>query len=193
MIQLEVKRQKEYSKLQLILRLIFGVFYIMIPHFMALFFVAFISKIVWVYVTFMLLLTGVYPPKSKQFLVGILKWVSRLHLTAYNLRDDYPRFGLKTEVSYLKIETEQCNPNRLLVLIRFLFAGIIIIPHLFIWFFVNICSVVLTFLAFWVVLFTGKYPEKWFDFNIGTLRWLIRVLCYQLYLNDDYPPFSGRC
>jgi hypothetical protein len=43
-----------------------------------------------------------------------------------------------------------------------------------------------------MVLITGKYPKNWFDFNIGTLRWLIRVVGYQLYLSDNYPPFTGK-
>ena len=50
----------------------------------------------------------------------------------------------------------------------------------------------LGFLAFWAVLFTGEYPQSWFDFNVGTLRWATRVKIYMGNMTDEYPPFSGK-
>ncbi len=68
----------------------------------------------------------------------------------------------------------------------------VIIPHMTILMFRNIATQVLIFLAFWSVLFTGSYPQSWFEFNVGTLRWTTRVRLYLGYMTDQYPPFSGK-
>ncbi|MFT4753528.1 MAG: hypothetical protein ACI85Q_001071 [Salibacteraceae bacterium] len=192
MISLQVEYPGTFSRFQLILRLLLGPVYILIPHLFTLVFVVFFAYLVWVYVSFYILLFGIYPVFARNYLMGVLKWVSRLHLTVYNLSDAYPKIGIYTEVDYLKITETDMELRRITVLWRFLFAGLLILPHLVIWFFRNIWSVILSFFAFWMVLITGKYPKNWFDFNIGTLRWLIRVVGYQLYLSDNYPPFTGK-
>ena len=125
--------------------------------------------------------------------MGVFEWLARLHLSSYNLRDDYPAFGVNKEVEYVKISAPYNEmPSRLSVLLRFMFISLMILPHIFIWMFRNLWSGILTFLAFWVVLFTGKYPRNWFEFNIGTLRWIMRIMGYQYYIFDRYPPFTGK-
>jgi hypothetical protein len=55
-----------------------------------------------------------------------------------------------------------------------------------------IATYVVMFLAWWVVLFTGKYPAQWHNFVVGTLRWGMRIGLYMNYMTDLYPPFSGK-
>lgn len=193
MLQLRVDYQDSYSRLHLLLRLLFGGLYIVFPHFLVLFFVLIWAKLLWLYSTFFILLYGKYPEGAWKFSIGTMNWLSRVHLTTYNLRDDYPVFGVTKMVDYMRIEVPfNENPNRLSVLLRFLFGGVILLPQVFVWVFRNFASGVLSFLAFWAVLFTGKYPKPWFDFNVGTLRWLLRIMGYQMYLFENYPPFSGK-
>jgi Domain of unknown function (DUF4389) len=45
-------------------------------------------------------------------------------------------------------------------------------------------------IAWFAVLFTGKYPSGIFNFVVGTLRWSQRVTDYALLMTDAYPPFS---
>ena len=66
------------------------------------------------------------------------------------------------------------------------------VPHGFCIYFRFIGTAVLAFLAWFAVLFTGKYPAKWHAFNVGTFRWLNRIMLYMSNMTDVYPTFSGK-
>ena len=73
-------------------------------------------------------------------------------------------------------------------LIKWLLA----IPHFVILFFLWIAFLVVCIIAFFSILFNGKYPRGLFEFNEGVLRWTWRVgfYSYQALGTDKYPPFS---
>jgi len=83
--------------------------------------------------------------------------------------------------------------SRGLLLLKF-FLGVfyVALPHGLVLYFRFLWGFILAFLAFWVVLFTGRYPESWFNFHVNTQRWATRVNLYLSFMIDDYPPFSGR-
>jgi hypothetical protein len=65
----------------------------------------------------------------------------------------------------------------------------LVIPHFIVLVFLWIAFVVLTVVAFFAVLFTGRYPKPIFDFVMGMNRWVWRVGAYAALMTDAYPPF----
>jgi len=66
------------------------------------------------------------------------------------------------------------------------------LPHGLILCLYEIAVGVVMFIAWWAILFTGRYPRGMYDFVVGFNRWAIRVGAYMCWLTDKYPPFSGK-
>ncbi len=75
---------------------------------------------------------------------------------------------------------------------QWIFKWLLLIPHLIVLYFLTIAAGVVTVIAFFSILFTGKYPKSLFDFVVGVFRWNWRVnfYSYNVLGTDKYPPFT---
>jgi hypothetical protein len=193
-MKLSITHQEKYSRGELILRTLFGYIYIAIPHGFLLGIVGIWYCIIEFVKFWVVLFTGRFPESMFNFQLGYQNWSMRLNASLSNLADGYPAFFPKGASDKVKIECPRPEKvNQGMVLVRVLFGWIYVgIPH-------GICLIgrliatgVLMFLAWWAVLFTGRYPERWHAFNVGTYRWITRITLYLSYFTDAYPPFSGK-
>ena len=75
------------------------------------------------------------------------------------------------------------------VLFGWLYVGI---PHGICLGIMGIGVGVVQFIAFWAILFTGKFPKGMFDFTVRYMRWTNNVSAYMTFKRDEYPPFNGN-
>ena len=88
------------------------------------------------------------------------------------------------EIDYPDVEQDL---NRWLPLVKWLLA----IPHYVVLVVLFVLAVVAVVIAWFAILFTGRYPEGLFNFVVGVARWALRVQAYAfLLVTDRYPPFS---
>jgi hypothetical protein len=118
----------------------------------------------------------------------LTRFSSRVSLYAALLDDRYPSTdeaqSLRLDIPYPDARTDL---NRWLPLVKWLLA----IPHYIVVFFLWIAAVVCIVIAWFAILFTGRYPRGLFDFVVGVGRWTTRVTAYAFLLaTDRYPPFS---
>ena len=193
-MKLTIKHQESYSRLELLLRSFFGWLYMALPHGFILMFLGIWSAILTFVAFWVILFTGRYPESMYEFQVGYTRWGLRLRARLMNLSDGYPGFGI--DVQDENVTFEMPYPEKLsrgLLLLRLFFGWIYVgIPHGFMLFFRAIATWVIMFLAWWVVLFTGKYPQSFHEFAVGLVRWGARVNLYLMFMTDDYPPFTGN-
>jgi hypothetical protein len=117
----------------------------------------------------------------------LLRFVGRVAIYLSLLDDRYPstdeRQSLTLNLRYPDAETELM---RGMPLVKWLLA----IPHYVVLFFLGIFAFVAVLIAWFAILFTGRYPRGLFDFVVGVQRWWLRVTAYAFVLTTDrYPPF----
>lgn len=135
----------------------------------------------------MLLFQKRYPKWWFDFNLALMRFINRVGIYFLLLTDRYPSTedeqNLHLDVPYPDAQ----RLNRGLPLVKWFLA----IPHYFILFFLYIAVFVVTVIAWFAIIFTGRYPMAFFTFVVGVLRWSWRVHAYAILLaTDRYPPFS---
>lgn len=192
-MKIGIKHQESYSRGELLLRTLFGGFYIALPHAFLLVFVSIASMFVGIINFWTILITGKMKRSMFDFQLNVMRWSLRVNARLMNLSDGYPHFGMTHNDQHVMLEVEYPEEsNRISVLLRALFGvWYVMLPHAFILVFLQIGAMFVRIIAFWVVLITGKYPKGMHDYMVGVIRWNIRVNLFMSYLTDVYPPFSS--
>lgn len=136
----------------------------------------------------MILFRQRYPRWWFDFNLELNRFSMRIAAYVFLLTDKYPSTvdtqSVHLEIAYPDVEKDL---NRWLPLVKWLLA----IPHYFVLFILTIAVVFVTIVAWFAILFTGRYPRDMFDFVIGVFRWNFRVTAYAFLLTtDQYPSFS---
>jgi hypothetical protein len=136
----------------------------------------------------MILFRQRYPKWWFDFALELNRFTFRVGAYLLLLTDRYPSTveeqTVHLDLDYPDVERDL---NRWLPLFKWLFA----LPHLIILPFLYLIAFICVVVAWFAILFTGRYPKGLFDFVVGVERWSWRVFAYAfLLVTDDYPPFA---
>ncbi len=194
-VTLTIDYPEKLSRGVLLLKVLFGYWYVAIPHGICLWLYGIAVSIVTFIAFWAILFTGKFPRGMFDFVEGYMRWSNNVY--AYYsclLRDEYPPFSGEQKMSHPVTLTVE-YPERLsrgLVLLRAFFDWLYVgIPHGICLLLYGIAVGIVILIAFWAILFTGRYPRGMFDFVVGYMRWSNNVSAYLCFLRDEYPPFSG--
>jgi Domain of unknown function (DUF4389) len=128
-----------------------------------------------------------YPRWWFDWNLQLLRFSNRVSAYFALLDDHYPSTDEEQAVHLDFPYPDARQLNQWLPLIKWLLA----IPHYFVLIFLGIGALGAIIIAWFAIVFTGKYPRGLFDYVVGVMRWSNRVTGYALVLvTDEYPPFS---
>ena len=136
----------------------------------------------------MILFREKYPRWWFDWNLELLRFTNRVGTYVALMNDRYPstdeRQWVELDFPYPDAKRDL---NRWLPLVKWFLA----IPHYIVLFFLYLATIVVVIVAWFAILFTGRYPRGIFDFVEGVIRWHNRVVGYAFILvTDRYPPFS---
>lgn len=135
----------------------------------------------------MILFRQRYPRWWFDFALELNRFSTRIGAYLFLLTDQYPSTEDKQSV-HLNVVYPDAKKDlgRWMPIIKWLLA----LPHYIVLLFLSFGAIIATVIAWFAILFTGRYPKNLFDFVVGVGRWGLRVNAYAfLLVTDDYPPF----
>jgi len=135
----------------------------------------------------MILFQQKYPRWWFDWNLELLRFENRVGAFLALMDDRYPSTDERQSVTLdFPYPDAKNDLNRWLPLVKWLLA----IPHYIVLAFLWLAAFVVVILAWFAILFTGRYPRGMFDFVLGVFRWTNRVVAYAFALvTDEYPPF----
>jgi Na+/H+ antiporter NhaC len=179
----DVQRQESYTRFLPLIKWL-----LVIPHFLVLTVLYIGVFVAWIIAFFAVLITGRFPQGLWTFIVGTFRWSWRAMAYYLLMTDRYPPFSFDDLTDYpARFDVEY--PERV-ARWRPLVHWLLVIPYSIIAYILGLILYILVFVAFWVILFTKKFPEGLFDLTRGFMLWQFRASAYGGFLVTRYPPFT---
>ena len=130
-----------------------------------------------------------YPRWWFDFDLELLRFQNRVGAYVALMDDRYPSTDEQQSVHLDVAYPDATRLNRALPLVKWLLA----IPHYVVLAVLHVVALFAVVIAWFAILFTGRYPRGIFDYLVGVARWRNRVIAYAFMLvTDEYPPFRLR-
>jgi Domain of unknown function (DUF4389) len=127
-----------------------------------------------------------YPKWWYDWNLEMTKFMFRVRVYFALMTDVYPSTDEEQTVHVDMPYPDAGTLNRWLPLVKWFLA----IPHIIVLGFLGIAVLVVTIIAWFAILFTGRFPMGLFTFIADVYRWALRVVAYALLMiTDKYPPF----
>ncbi len=167
-----------------------------IPHLVVLWALGVVAGIVVVIAWFTGVILGKVPRTLLDLIAIYLRYSASVNAYAGFLHSTYPPFAIDASTAdpgkdphvHVDVVPQEEDRSRLTIFFRYF----MLIPQMFVLFFVTIAASIVWFIAFFAVIVLGRWPEGLREFVPGYLRWNQRFNAYAYLLTDDYPPFSLR-
>jgi hypothetical protein len=165
-----------------------------IPHLLVLYVLNLVSEVIAFVSWIVILFTGNLPDGLANIQVMYIRYAARTYTYILFMREEYPPFTFDSSATdpgddprvRVDIVPQLENRNRLTVFFRI----ILVIPQAIALAVLAIAAEIAVVIAWFAVLFTGKWPTGLRAFVLSVMRWSIRLQAYFLLLTDEYPPFA---
>ncbi len=194
-LTLSARPKETYSRLNFVLRL-FGVYYIFyIAHLILNVGYGVAALVVTMLNLVLAFITGTSQRGLTNFIASWMRWQFRLNLSLLGLTEDIPHVDIMKEApdSLIQLDCPAGELSKSDCILRL--SGVtmlLLVPHIFVLYLLQIAMALAWIAGFFIVLFTGKWHSGIFDFVVGYLRWYYRVFAYAFGLSTTYPPFSMK-
>lgn len=138
---------------------------------------------------FAMVFTGRYPRGLYDFNAGYLRMVNRVNGFHYLLTDEWPPFGGEEDPGF-PIRIGVSEPMESYSRAKAFFRLIVGIPVMILAWVQGLILGVVTLIAWFAILFTGRHPEGLFNPARSAAAYLTRASAYFLLITEDWPPFS---
>lgn len=164
--------------------------FLAIPHFIVLYVWALVAYVAIFIAWFAIVFTGRYPASLYSFVYGLTRYSAAVSAYIYLLTDDYPPFG--ADVSHYPARLELSpEPQAEYDRVKTLFRIILIIPPAIIGYAMSIVAGIGSFLAWVLIVVTGKQNKGLQDFTLLGMSYQVRLLPYYALMTEDWPPFTN--
>ena len=184
-VDLEVDNQGTYNRFLPLIKWLLA-----LPHYIVLLFVLIGAAVAILISFFATIITGRWPRGLFDFVAGTFRWIYRVYGYVYLLTDRYPPFSLAEDPDYpVRIEIpypEHVDRWRPLV------HWLLILPYALLAALLMQVAGLVAFIGIFVILFTEKLPEGFFNLITNPLRWALRASAYHAWMVTSYPPFEWQ-